>query len=236
MSERKKSVLILSTVIMVLITVFIVVVIYKQQTDLVSDNNNIISGDVDQANIDSQELAQFLTQFFTSIDTPDSHLFKELIKGTGLFSITYFGDQRDTNIVLYIGKEKIGDDEIYLRSADGRWGVDVYSIFPGKDQMDGSKIKITSSDYLSGISFPIDLHSASETEVEENLDSIVDTLAKVITVNNEYIPQVFVLKDGIYAYTMSSFITEPYWLFTGDWVIFEKTEDGYGILAVIDLE
>ena len=149
------------------------------------------------------------------------------------FSIECFVDGRDRNTVLIMKKENIRDDRI-LDKEGKKLGVPLYSMFPYVTSE--SQFPVHTSSYLDGISFPVDWHNAGEEEVLEKLEDIYDTCMEIILTNNEYIPQIFVLKDDIYAYTESDYSGEFNPSMLGDWLIFEKADDGYHILAIMEFQ
>lgn len=187
---------------------------------------------VEQDNMsEAQSVNEFARQVVRATLEVDAQALRDLVGENQFFSIECFVDGRDRNTVLLMNKDHIRDDLILDK--DDYLGV-YLRIFQG-DILD-EDVPVHTSSYLEGISFPVDWHTAGEEEVEAKLEDIYDTCMMIILTNNEYIPQIFILKDGIYAYSESNAILEPYKEFTGDWLIFEKAEEGYRILAVMNFQ
>jgi hypothetical protein len=55
-------------------------------------------------------LRSFVATYSNAIFKTDSKLFEELMDKDGIYSITYFGDKRDRNVVLHLFKGEIRDD------------------------------------------------------------------------------------------------------------------------------
>ncbi|MNN08502.1 hypothetical protein D3C81_1213580 [compost metagenome] len=85
---------------------------------------------------------------------------------------------------------------------------------------------------MKGISFDVDWHHASEEDIEKRLKSIYQTCNQLILVNNEYIPQVFILNNNYVVLTKSKAYPDDPSVFIGDWAVFEKLNGDY-ILRVL---
>ena len=212
------------------ILIFIMVFLMMSSCSILGEK---VVSNVNSTNIDKKGIIGFCTKFFTSIKDDDSKTFKGLVNDDGLFSLTYFVDQRDTNVVIHVDKDIIRDDLVLVND---KVGISLATMF---DEGDISKIKempIITSDYLNSISFNVDWKSNDVNVIENDLENIVKTCQQINLVNNKNIPQVFVLKDNIYAFVKSSGVLEPKPEFTGDWVIFEKIGNEYIIRAVMQFQ
>jgi hypothetical protein len=222
--------------------VTLIVTILLSACSTVNEKNNIAekvkpsqNKDTDKYNkVDNELLKDFINKFIVSIKNDDSKTFKDLVSENGIYSITYFVDGRDQNVVLHLNKEEIRDDLVLANSE--KMGITLATMFSVYDVESLESIKINSSMQLSDISFNVDWHTVDENEVKTKLEDIIKTCEDIILINNENIPQVFVLKDNIFAFTQSSAIQEPDVECTGDWVIFEKVGTEYKILAVIQMQ
>lgn len=185
--------------------------------------------------IDEQGIKDFLNKFMTSIKNVDSQAFKDLMDEDGVYSITYFIDERDPNVVVHVFKDQIRDDLVLVNS-ENKVGITLDSLFSGNDEYPIEDIPIHTSKDLSSESFNIDWHVYNESMVEEKLNDINRICQKINLTNNVYIPQVFVLMDNIFAFAKSSSVLEPYPEFTGEWVIFESIDGEYKLRAIMKFE
>ncbi|MPM62553.1 hypothetical protein SDC9_109428 [bioreactor metagenome] len=191
--------------------------------------------DNEDSNIDENGLKDFVLKFLSIIKSDDSTAVKKLIDTYGTFSITYFIDQRDPNTVIHVSKDEIRNDLVLVNSQN-KVGITLDSMFAGNDELQQNDIPINTSQNLSNISFDVDWKSKDESIITKKIEDIIKTLQKINLINNKNIPQVFVLKDNIYAFAQSSGVLEPEPEFTGDWVIFEKVGNEYYLRAVIQLQ
>jgi len=180
---------------------------------------------------DNKKINDFIMKYADSVEYRDeephrdAESFKSLIDQFGIYSITYFIDERDRNVVLHLYSDEIRDDLVLANSK--KVGITITSL-PIESEM-----ILHSSDYLNNISFDVDWRSNDEEFVESKLHEIVETCKKIIMTNNEDIPQVFVLKDNYFAFTISGIAPEPYLDFTGDWIIFERMDGEYKLRAIM---
>lgn len=185
--------------------------------------------------IDENGIKDFVLKFMSAIENNDSTAFKSLIDKYGIFSMTYFIDQRDPNRVIHIFKDEIRDD-LVLVSSKNKVGITLCTMFAGNGKLQQIDIPINMSQNLRNISFNVDWKSNDESTITPKIDDIVETCQKINFINNEYIPQVFVLRDNMYAFAQSKGVLEPEPEFTGDFVIFEKVGNEYYLRAVIQIE
>ena len=181
--------------------------------------------------IETQAVNEFARQVVRATLDVDAPALRELVGENEFFSIECFVDGRDRNTVILMKKENIRDDLILDKDKKGG----VYLRIFQKDII-AADVPVHTSSYLDGISFPVHWHNAGEEEVLEKLEDIYDTCMEIILTNNEYIPQIFILKDDIYAYTESDYSGEFNPSMLGDWLIFEKADDGYHILAIMEFQ
>lgn len=185
--------------------------------------------------IDENGIKDFVLKFMSAIKDDDSTAFKSLIDKYGIFSMTYYIDQRDPNRVIHIFKDKIRDDLVLVNSED-IVGITLSTMFAGNSELQPIDIPINMSQNPRNISFNVDWKSNDESTITPKMDDIFETCRKINFINNEYIPQVFVLRDNMYAFAQSKGVLEPKLEFTGDWVIFEKVGNEYYLRAVIQIE
>lgn len=176
------------------------------------------------------DIQESAVNFLKAGSIPDSKLFKELIGTEGIYSITYYIDEREPHRVIHVNKEEIRDD-LVLANAENKAGLSVTSLF-GEPLID-LEIPINTSNLLSNISFDVNWRVKDEAVIEDKLNWIADICKTIILTNNEYAPQIFALKDNFYVFTYSSIGQKPFDEFTGDWMIFELMENKYVILALM---
>ncbi|MEA4964093.1 hypothetical protein [Lutispora sp.] len=219
---------------LLIVSSFILIACRNVNENIISnDKKNIIAATEGNIN-DNQDIKSFILKFLKAIHSEDLELFKEIIDKDGIYSITYFIDGRDRNVVLHLNKDEIRDDLVLANSE--KMGIGLSSMYYSDLVNEIESIPIQSSKLLSDISFNVDWHDTDESVIEKRIEDIIKTCQKINLTNNEYIPQVFVLKDNIYAFAYSSGILEPEPEFTGYWTIFEKIDSEYYLRAVIDLQ
>lgn len=190
---------------------------------------------VGNSSIDENGIKDFVMKFISIIKNDDLTELKKIIDDNGIFSITYFTDQRDPNAVIHVFKDEIRDD-LVLANSNNKAGITLDSMFAGNDELQKNDIPINSSQDLSDISFNVDWKSNVESTISSKIEDIIKTLQTINITNNEFIPQVFALKDNYYAFAQSNGVLEPEPDFTGDWAIFEKVDNAYFLRAVIQLQ
>jgi|GEM_PF-1777489 len=181
--------------------------------------------------VNDNDIKEFISDFVKATSETNVEEFKSLMDEYGMYSITYFVDKRDRNVVLHLNRDEIRSDLVLANSK--KVGISLGGAY--KD-LNVDDIPIQESDESSKISFNIDWHINDENIIESNLEDIISTCQKINIINNEYIPQIFVLNDNLYAFCKSSGVEEPEPEFTGDWLIFEKRDDAYKIRAFIELQ
>ena len=204
------------------------------ESNNVEEANTITVANNENLGVNENELKDFIIKFMVAIKNGDSKTFKELIDKDGIFSITYFIDQRDPNVAIHVFKDEIRNDLVLVNS-ENTVGITIGSMFAGNAELQQNDIPINISQNLSDISFNIDWHNTDESVIEKRIEDIIKTCHKINLTNNEYIPQVFVLKDNIYAFAYSSVMLGPELDVTGDWAIFEKIDSEYKLRAVMRL-
>lgn len=202
---------------------------YKNTEKTTNDKND------KRLNIDEQGIKNFILKFLSSIKNDDSKGFKELLSDDGIFSISYYIDQRDPNVVIHVNKDLIRSDLILVDS-NNKAGITLSTMFAGDDAVELEKMPIHTSELLSNMSFNVQWKSKDEGMIMKYLEDIVQTCQKINLVNNEDISQVFVLKDNMFAFAKSSGVLKPSPEFTGDWVIFEKVGSEYKLRAVMQFQ
>ncbi len=201
-------------------------------TNIKSNNGNKIISTIKES-LDHQGIKNFILKFSKAIFSEDSKSFKEMMDKDGIYSITYFVDGRDQNVVLHLYQNEIRDDLVLANSK--KMGIGLSSMFYLSLVNDVKSIPIHSNKILNDISFNVDWHINDENMVETKLNDIIQTCQKINLINNKDIPQVFVLKDNMFAFAKSSGVLKPSPEFTGDWVIFEKVGSEYKLRAVMQL-
>lgn len=197
----------------------------------IEQSKNVEDEDTHQR--DNQDIKDFVMKFVNSIEYQeevphrDAESFKELIDKDGIYSITYFIDERDPNKVIHVYKDEIRDD-LVLANSENKAGLTLSSLFV--EPLIDSEIAIHTSELLDNISFNVDWHVDDEAMVEEKLEDIVKTCVEIIRTNNENVPQVFELKDNLFIFTLSD---EKRGDITGDWMIFEKIGNEYKLRVVM---
>lgn len=203
----------------------------KNRTSIGIETNN---KDENIHNNDNQALKNFIIKYETAIENEDANAFKELIDKDGIFSITYFVDSRDSNVILHLYRDEIRDDLVLANTE--KVGITLSPMFEEDVKKIVENIPIHSSKPFSDISFNVNWHLNNEKTIQSKLEDIVKICENLILTNNENIPQVFVLKDNIYAFTLSNATQEPNIECTGNWVIFEKMGKEYWLRAIIQLQ
>jgi hypothetical protein len=210
----------------------------KEDIELVKDRyiDKVVENNEDNVNnnVNNQLVKDFIVKFISSIKNEDSESFKNLVSQDGIYSISYFVDGRDKNVVLHLNKDEIRGD-LVLANLE-KIGITLATMFSEEIVSSIENMPINSSTILSDISFYVDWHFDDENRIESKLEEIVNTCEKIILTNNQDIPQVFLLKDNIFAFTQSTATHEPDVECTGDWMIFEKKGEEYIILAVLQFQ
>lgn len=181
---------------------------------------------------DKESLTNFVTDFASATSKTDSKSFRNLMDEYGVYAITYYIDKRDRNVVVHLFSKEIRSDLVLANNK--KMGMSLKGAFFGLGK--NVEIPIHTSQVLDKISFSVDWRKNDEEMIEKELEHIVKTCQTINLINNEYIPQIFVLKDNIFAFARSSGVLDPNPEFTGDWVIFEKVGNGYKLRAVIELQ
>lgn len=195
---------------------------YKKSTNLnVGQEGVAIDREIDAS------LRDFVEIFSKAMFETDSDIFKTLIDNDGIYSITYFVDGRDPNTVLHLYKNDIRDDLVLAKN--NKAGLTLGTEF-GADDTRSMPIHDTN------LSLDINWHRNNKELIEQKLESIISTLQKINLINNEPIPQVFILKNNLFAFAISNGVLEPEPEFTGEWVIFEKTNNEYRLRAIMKLQ
>lgn len=210
----------------------------SDMSDNNSTGNTVSSNPAIESNadvIDENGIRKFVSEFIDSLYQQDSNEFKKLVNDDGIYSITYFVDQRDTNSVVYTAKDSIRDD-LVLCNKDNKGGITLQTMMIGGNNFDVSEMPIINNEDSKKLGFNIDWKSKDETKIQNNIKDIVNMCQKINMLNNKWITQVFVLKDNTYALANSSGVLDPSPEFTGDWVIFEKIDDKYKVRAVMQLQ
>jgi hypothetical protein len=207
--------------------------------DFIIDEKNTSVNDLNGINneflnVNKEGVKNFTNKLLSAIKGDDDRkLFKDLVDEHGFFSISYFADGRDRNVVVHIAKEIIRSD-LVLASDDNRAGITLNTLFSVYGVNDLGDELIIASEELSSISI-FDWKLTNEDTVAKNLEDIIDTCKKITMINNEYILQVFVLNDSNYALAHGFVVLGPYPSFFGDWVFFEKVNSDYFIRAIIQM-
>lgn len=181
--------------------------------------------------VNDNDIREFISDFVKATSDTNVEEFESLIDEYGMYSITYFVDKRDRNVVLHLNSDEIRSDLVLANSK--KVGISLGGAYKSLNVDD---IPIQKSDESSKISFNIDWHINDENIIESNLEDIITTCQKINIINNEYIPQIFVLNDNLYAFCKSSGVEEPEPEFYGDWLIFERKNAAYKIRAFIELQ
>jgi hypothetical protein len=136
--------------------------------------------------------------------------------------------------VLHLDKNEIRNDLVLANSK--KMGIGLSSMFYRNLVNEVDNLQIHSTKSLNEISFNLDWHVSDESMVESKIEDIVKTCQEINLINNEYIPQVFVLKNNMFTLAQSSGVLEPTPEFTGDWVVFEKVGSEYKLRAVMKFQ
>lgn len=207
------------------------------KTSSTTDNSTAVESKTPKLQSENKEnkaILDFVEKFLIASTNVKLESFKELLDNDGMYSITYFGDERAPNVVLHLNKDEIRDDLVLANSQ--KVGITLEALFGGDIVESKESILVNSSQDLDDISFGIDWHKNDETNVQNNLENILKTCEKVILINNEYVPQVFKLKNNIFIFTQSILTEEPYKEFIGEWLIFEKVNNEYKVRAVMKFQ
>ncbi|WP_157261461.1 hypothetical protein [Paenibacillus sp. A3] len=179
-----------------------------------------------------QAIRNFMLQLEDNIVKVDSKGFKGMLDQHGVYSITYFEDGRDPNVVLHLYGNEIRDDLVLANST--KTGIGVSPMVASNAELEN--MPVHSNEWLKNLSFNVDWHINDENLIQSKLDDIIKLCEKMVLMNNEYIPQVFQLKDNIFVFTKSNVSPEPYYSFTGRWVIFEKIDNEYKLRAIMEFQ
>ncbi|MNB92654.1 hypothetical protein D3C75_397590 [compost metagenome] len=185
-----------------------------------------------KTNSEDTKLVDTIIKFVDAVRDDDPKSFKELMDQGGLFSISYFVDDRDPNRVVHVYPNDVSES-LVLTNSKGYIGITV-AVLDFVEETSRSKrdFPIHRTEQLKGISFDVDWHHASEEDIEKRLKSIYQTCNQLILVNNEYIPQVFILNNNYVVLTKSKAYPDDPSVFIGDWAVFEKLNGDY-ILRVL---
>ncbi|WP_410771630.1 hypothetical protein [Fontibacillus sp. BL9] len=189
-----------------------------------------------RSSIDYTGIREFLTSFIDNIDNRDNRnmdAFKEWIDQDGFYSITYFVDKRDINTVVHLYANEVRGDLVLAN--EEKMGLTLSSMFSvSHEEIQDMPIHV--SEELKKISFNVDWRINDEPAIEMGLEDILKACEAMNLVDNEYIPQVFVLKDNMYAFAISSVNLETVTEITGEWLVFEKQHDKFKIRAVMEFQ
>jgi len=197
------------------------------------------SADVDstinnkKTNLEDTKLVGTIIKFVDAVRDDDSKSFKKLMDKDGLFSITYFVDERDSNRVVHVFQNDVNEN-LVLTNSKGYIGITVAVLDFTTISRDKPEFPIYHSKELKGISFDVDWHHDSEEEIKKQLKSIYQTCNQLILINNEYIPQVFILNDNYVVLTKSKAYPDDPSVFIGDWAVFEKINGNYKLRVLMN--
>jgi hypothetical protein len=203
----------------------------------VEDNNSEITFNtgIENRTSEDSELTHMIETFIGIVNNEDSILFKEMMDKDGIFSITYYVDGRDRNSVVHVNQDEVRDD-LVLANSNKKAGITVGILDFAKDTELRKDIPINQIDKLNDISFDVDWREESEDDIQKRLEDIYQACSQIIRLNNQYIPQVFILKDHYVVLTKSIASEEPVADFIGDWAIFEKVEGRYKLRVLMNFQ
>lgn len=201
--------------------------INRNKTINVSRKNN-------NENQNNKNIKDTIKKFIKSTYTGYPKDFKKMIDEYGIYSITYFIDKRDRNVVLHLYKNEIRDDLVLANS--NKTGITVATMFTGEVLNPKYRMPIHDSRYSKSISFNVDWHKNDESLVQNKIQDIENTCKKLININNKWIPQVFIIKGKYIVYAESGGGPKTSPGLIGKWAIFEKKGKEYKLRVLIDFE
>ncbi|MBY9078998.1 hypothetical protein [Paenibacillus sp. CGMCC 1.18879] len=184
-------------------------------------------------NPEDTKLVDTITKFVDAIHDDDPKPFKELMDQDGLFSISYFVDDRDPNRVVHVYPDDVSENMVLVNSKNDI-GITLLVLNFNKISKASPDFPIINSEQLKGISFDVDWHHASEKDIEKQLKSIYQTCNQLILINNEYNPQLFILNNNYVVLTKSKAAPDDLSDFTGDWAVFEKINGDYKLRVLMN--